>query len=162
MNKDRVLGRGAVGDAAAGKLWLSRQWQMIKATAKAWMDDYAPSMGAALSYYTLFSLAPLLIIVIAVAGMIFGQEAAQGEIAAQLRGIMSQQLSAPRDKTLPFTAANPRLRSPQHPPQTCINPNLHAKKDHPRKDGLVRFGGPGGIELLLESIINKSIYLGNI
>src|SRR5450830_1954476 len=66
--------------------WLSQHWQMIKAAVKAWMDDYAPSMGAALSYYTLFSLAPLLIIVIAVAGMEFGQQAAEGEIVAQLRG----------------------------------------------------------------------------
>jgi len=68
--------------------WLSQHWQMIKAAVNAWLDDYAPSMGAALSYYTLFSLAPLLIIVIAVAGMVFGQQAAQGEIVAQLRGIM--------------------------------------------------------------------------
>ena len=74
-----------------GKNWSSQQWQMIKAAVKAWMDDYAPSMGAALSYYTLFSLAPLLIIVIAVAGMVFGQQAAQGEIVAQLRGIMGAQ-----------------------------------------------------------------------
>ena len=71
--------------------WLSQQGQMIKAAVNAWMDDYAPSMGAALSYYTLFSLAPLLIIVIAVAGMVFGQEAAQGEIVAQLRGIMGEE-----------------------------------------------------------------------
>ncbi len=71
--------------------WLSQQWQMIKAAVKAWVDDYAPSMGAALSYYTLFSLAPLLIIVIAVAGMVFGQQAAQGEIVVQLRGIMGAQ-----------------------------------------------------------------------
>ncbi len=71
--------------------WLSQQWQMITAAVKAWMDDYAPSMGAALSYYTLFSLAPLLIIVIAVAGMVFGQQAAQGEIVLQLRGIMGAQ-----------------------------------------------------------------------
>ena len=68
--------------------WLSQQSQMIKAAVTAWVDDYAPSMGAALSYYTLFSLAPLLIIVIAVAGMVFGQEAAQGEIVTQLRAIM--------------------------------------------------------------------------
>lgn len=68
--------------------WLSPHGQMIKSAVKAWVDDYAPSMGAALSYYTLFSLAPLLIIVIAVAGMVFGQQAAQGEIVAQLRGIM--------------------------------------------------------------------------
>ena len=70
---------------------MSQQWQMIKAAVEAWVDDYAPSMGAALSYYTLFSLAPLLIIVIAVAGMVFGQEAAQGEIVTQLRGIMSEE-----------------------------------------------------------------------
>jgi membrane protein len=70
---------------------LSQQWHMIKATAKAWVDDYAPSMGAALSYYTLFSLAPLLIIVIAVAGMMFGQEAAQGQIVEQLSGIMGEE-----------------------------------------------------------------------
>ncbi len=71
--------------------WLNQQWQMIKAAVEAWVDDYAPSMGAALSYYTLFSLAPLLIIVIAVAGMVFGQEAAQGEIVTQLRGIMGEE-----------------------------------------------------------------------
>ena len=71
--------------------WLSQQWQMSKAAVKAWVDDYAPSMGAALSYYMLFSLAPLLIIVIAVAGLVFGQEAAQGEIVAQLRGIMGEE-----------------------------------------------------------------------
>ncbi len=70
---------------------LSEQWKMVNETVKAWVDDYAPSMGAALSYYTLFSLAPLLIIVIAVAGMVFGQEAAQGEIVAQLRGIMGEE-----------------------------------------------------------------------
>ena len=74
--------------------WLSQQWQMIKAAVTAWMDDYAPSMGAALSYYTLFSLAPLLVIVIAVAGMVFGREAAQGEIVAQLHGIMGEEGAA--------------------------------------------------------------------
>jgi membrane protein len=68
--------------------WFNQHRHMIAAAAQAWVDDYAASMGAALSYYTLFSLAPLLIIVIAVAGMVFGQDAAQGEIVAQLRGIM--------------------------------------------------------------------------
>jgi YihY family inner membrane protein len=71
--------------------WPAEQWLMIKATANAWVDDYAPSMGAALSYYTLFSLAPMLIIVIAVAGMVFGEEAAQGEIVGQLRGIVGME-----------------------------------------------------------------------
>lgn len=55
---------------------------------QSWVEDYAPSMGAALAYYTLFSLAPLLLIVISVAGMIFGEDAARGEIALQLRTLM--------------------------------------------------------------------------
>lgn len=54
----------------------------------AWIDDFAPSMGAAISYYTMFSLAPLLVIVIAVAGALFGREAVQGEIVGQLRGLI--------------------------------------------------------------------------
>ncbi|MEJ8845277.1 YihY/virulence factor BrkB family protein [Variovorax rhizosphaerae] len=54
----------------------------------AWVDDFAPSMGAAISYYTMFSLAPLLVIVIAVAGALFGREAVQGEIVGQLGGLI--------------------------------------------------------------------------
>lgn len=71
--------------------WIGRQWQIFLAAANAWMDDYAPSMGAALSYYTLFSLAPLLVLIIAIAGMVFGQDAAQGAIIAQLQGIMGEE-----------------------------------------------------------------------
>jgi membrane protein len=53
-----------------------------------WRQDHAASMGAALAYYTLFSIAPVLIIVIAVAGFFFGAEAARGEIVTQLRGLL--------------------------------------------------------------------------
>ncbi|MBC7941755.1 MAG: YihY/virulence factor BrkB family protein, partial [Chitinophagaceae bacterium] len=53
--------------------------------AMAWIDDNAPSMGAALAYYTLFSMAPLLLIVISVAGLLFGADAARGEITQQLQ-----------------------------------------------------------------------------
>lgn len=56
-----------------------------------WIDDFAPSMGAAISYYTIFSLAPLLVIVIAVAGAIFGQEAVRGEIVGQLQGLIGRE-----------------------------------------------------------------------
>ena len=59
---------------------------LIDKSVNAWIDDYAPSMGAAIAYYTLFSVAPLIILMIAVAGMAFGQDAAQGEIVAQLQG----------------------------------------------------------------------------
>lgn len=69
-------------------------WALIKAAASSWSDDYAPSMGAALSYYTLFSIAPLLLIVISVAGMVFGEEAARGEIFGQLNGLMGSEAAA--------------------------------------------------------------------
>lgn len=63
---------------------------LCKDAVTAWIDDFAPSMGAAISYYTMFSLAPLLVIVIAIAGALFGAEAVQGQIAAQLSGLIGQ------------------------------------------------------------------------
>jgi membrane protein len=69
-------------------MFLKQIWRLISKSVEAWMDDYAPSMGAALAYYTLFSLAPLLIIAIAVAGLAFGQEAARGEIVAQIQDLI--------------------------------------------------------------------------
>jgi membrane protein len=61
---------------------------LAKDAVVAWFDDRAPTMGAALAYYTLFSIAPLLLIVIAVAGALFGAEAAEGEIFRQLQGLL--------------------------------------------------------------------------
>jgi len=69
----------------------ARLFRLFVKAGKAWSDDYAPSMGAAISYYTVFSLAPLLVIVIAVAGAVFGREAVQGEIVAQLSGLIGQE-----------------------------------------------------------------------
>jgi len=54
----------------------------------AWVDDAAPSMGAALAYYTLFSLAPLLLIVVAVSGFFFGDSAVRGELFEELAGLL--------------------------------------------------------------------------
>lgn len=65
-------------------------WQMGRQAVSAWSDDYAASMGAALAYYTTFSIAPLLIIVIAIAGAVFGHDAAQGHILAQLRDLLGK------------------------------------------------------------------------
>ncbi|MDQ9169399.1 YihY/virulence factor BrkB family protein [Oxalobacteraceae bacterium R-40] len=64
---------------------------LIKAATSSWVDDYAQSMGAALAYYTMFSVAPLLLIVISAAGLVFGEEAARGEIFAQLQELMGEQ-----------------------------------------------------------------------
>jgi membrane protein len=63
-------------------------WVLTRQAVEAWIDDRAPSKGAALAYYTLFSMAPLLLIVISVAGLIFGADAARGEIVVQLRELM--------------------------------------------------------------------------
>ena len=66
-------------------------WVLIRKSVGAWVGDYAQSMGAALAYYTLFSIAPLLIIAIAVAGLVFGQEAARGEIVVQIQGLIGRE-----------------------------------------------------------------------
>jgi membrane protein len=62
--------------------------RVAKVAIKGFIDDRAMSMGAAMAYYTLFSLAPVLVIVIAIAGMVFGREAAQGAIITELSGFV--------------------------------------------------------------------------
>jgi membrane protein len=64
--------------------------ELLKETFRAWGEDKAPRMGAALSYYTVFSLAPLLVVVIAVAGLFFGEDAARGRIVDQLSGLLGR------------------------------------------------------------------------
>ena len=59
-------------------------------SVKQWVDDRGASKGAALAYYTLFSLAPVLIIVLAIAGVVFGEDAARGAIFHELRGLVGQ------------------------------------------------------------------------
>ncbi len=61
---------------------------MFRSAASGWMDDAAPSMGAALAFYTLFSLAPLLVLVIAVAGLVIGHDRAQDLLLTQLSGLL--------------------------------------------------------------------------
>ena len=61
---------------------------LIKDAASDWVDAKAPRLGAALSYYTVFALAPVLLVAISVAGLVFGTEAAQGQIIDQLGGLL--------------------------------------------------------------------------
>ena len=79
------------GKRARVVLTAKNTWILTKAAASSWVQDYAQSMGAALAYYTMLSIAPFLLIVISLAGMIFGVEAARGEIATQLQGLMGRQ-----------------------------------------------------------------------
>jgi membrane protein len=63
-------------------------WQLIKGTWAEFSDDRAFRLSAALSYYTALSLAPLLLVVIAIAGMVFGENAARGEVVGQIEGLI--------------------------------------------------------------------------
>src|SRR5687768_1116704 len=65
--------------------------QLFKAALADWREDKATRLAAALAYYTVFSLAPLLIILIAMAGLVLGEEAAQGQIANQIQSLVGQQ-----------------------------------------------------------------------
>jgi membrane protein len=66
-------------------------WKLAKDTVLAFFEDEALSRGAAIAFYTVTSLAPVLLIVIAIAGLVFGKDAAQGAILAQLTTLMGKQ-----------------------------------------------------------------------
>ena len=66
-------------------------WSILKETINDYMDDNALSRGAAIAYYTILSIGPVLFICIAIAGLAFGQEAAQGAMVGQLQGMMGKQ-----------------------------------------------------------------------
>jgi membrane protein len=61
---------------------------LLKDAFKEWREDKADRLAASLAYYTIFSLAPLVLIAIAIAGLVFGREAAQGQIFGQLQGLL--------------------------------------------------------------------------
>jgi membrane protein len=68
-----------------------RLWTVLKAAFAGWLNDNVPRMGAALAYYTLFSLAPILIVAIAIAGLAFGPQAVRGEIVGQIQGLVGRE-----------------------------------------------------------------------
>jgi membrane protein len=67
---------------------MSRFAAILKETVSQFLAERGPRMAAALAFYTTFSLAPLLIIVIAIAGLVYGQDAAQGKIVAEIQGLV--------------------------------------------------------------------------
>lgn len=72
----------------------ARTFRVVTAAIQAWFEHRAASKGAALSFYMLFSLAPILVLVISIAGLFFGAEAARGEIFSQLNGLVGEQGAA--------------------------------------------------------------------
>src|SRR6266536_185859 len=65
-------------------------WTLLKETISAFLNDEALTRGAAIAFYTVTSIGPVLFIVVALAGLVFGEDAAQGAIAAQLGSLMGQ------------------------------------------------------------------------
>lgn len=70
---------------------LQTVWLLLKETGSDWWDDKVPRLGAALAYYTILSAAPLLVIVIAIAGLAFGRDAAQGQVVAEMQSMIGKQ-----------------------------------------------------------------------
>jgi membrane protein len=66
-------------------------FKLLQETFQEWQEDKASQLAAALAYYTIFSITPLLIIAIAIAGSIFGRDAARGEIVGQIQGLVGKQ-----------------------------------------------------------------------
>ena len=65
-------------------------WSLVKETAGCWSDHEAPRMGAAVAYYAVLSMAPLVVLAIAIAGFIFGGDAARGQITYQVRSTIGE------------------------------------------------------------------------
>jgi membrane protein len=70
---------------------MSVAWEICKNSVLSFINDGALSRGAAIAFYTVTSIAPVLLIVIAIAGLVFGRDAAQGAIIGQLSALMGQQ-----------------------------------------------------------------------
>ncbi|MDZ7625212.1 MAG: YhjD/YihY/BrkB family envelope integrity protein [Ignavibacteriaceae bacterium] len=66
-------------------------WKFIERVFDQWIEDKCPKLGAALSFYTIFSLSPLLVIVVSIAGFIFGEAAARGEIVHQIQDLVGKE-----------------------------------------------------------------------
>ncbi|MFT4091187.1 MAG: YihY/virulence factor BrkB family protein [Asticcacaulis sp.] len=69
-------------------LTLRLLWQMLKESGQEWLDDKVPRLGAALAFYSVLSIGPLLLIVIAIAGLVFGRDAVSGYLYEEIRGLV--------------------------------------------------------------------------
>jgi membrane protein len=72
------------------RLTLRTLGSIFKRALAGWWNDEVPRLGASLAYYTLFSLAPILVIAIAIGGLVFGEEAVRGELVGQIQGLLGR------------------------------------------------------------------------
>ena len=86
---------------------MKKYFGILKETFKEFGEDKAPRLGAALAYYTIFSIGPLLLIAMAMAGIFYGQEAAQGRISAELSKVLGPHMAEAAEKMVQ-AAARPK------------------------------------------------------
>ena len=79
-------------------------WEVVREAGEAWLDDRAPRIGAAIAFFTALSLAPILVIALVIAGLVYGEGAARGEVADQLAGLVGAEAA----KTVEGVLANSR------------------------------------------------------
>jgi membrane protein len=79
---------------------MTSAWRLIKSTIEHWLAHKDARQGAALAYYSVFSIGPLLVIAIGIAGLAFGAQAARGEVQGQLSGMIGQSAADAIDSML--------------------------------------------------------------
>ena len=90
-------------DAPVGPGW----WALFVRAGSQWVDHKDARLGAALAYYSVFSIGPLIVIAIAVAGLIFGQDAVRGDVSGSLKGLLGDTGAQAIDAML-ISASKPR------------------------------------------------------
>jgi membrane protein len=97
------MNQASIRHATPGGLPMRRLVGLMRDSVEAWMDHKASSLGAALAYYTLFSIAPILIIAVAIAGYVFGAKVAEQHVLQQMQGLIGES-GATAVQTLLFSA----------------------------------------------------------
>jgi len=92
---------------------LAEVGRLLKIAFVGWWNDRAMSLGAAISFFTVFSLAPMLLAAIAVAGLAFGREAAQGAVVAELGGLVGDQAAIAIEGMIASASTSARALSEQ-------------------------------------------------
>ena len=79
-----------------------RWWAITRDAVRLWLDCDAFTYAGALAFYTLFSLAPVVIIAVSVIGLVLGEQAAQGQIVAQLQDLMGREAAVAVEQAVEF------------------------------------------------------------
>jgi membrane protein len=95
------------GFAAEVQIEMSGWWALLRETATSWLDHNAARLGAALAYYSIFSLGPLLVIAISVAGIFFGADVSRNAVGSQMKGLLGNSGAQAVEAMLAGAAGHP-------------------------------------------------------